>query len=92
LKVIPPTRDANVLDSTPILNVGPFAMCQSMANPTVASATAANRGVLTPMPCVPACASAWVPGDPTRLVEHVPALTRPSTLMCAFGGQITIVG
>ena len=91
LKVIPFTRDANVLDSTPFLNVGPFAMCQSMANPTVAGMTASNQGALTPAPCTPACASAWVPGDPQTLIENVPALTRGSILVCAFGGLIDII-
>jgi len=91
LKVIPPTRDANVIDTLPMANVGPFGMCRSMANPVVASATAASLGGLTPVPCVPMCVSGWIPGDPTNLVQGVPALTRTSILMCSWGGTITIV-
>lgn len=91
LRVLPPTRDANVLDSTPMLNVGPFGMCQSPANPVVMGATAASHGVLTPMPCVPGSVSAWIPGDPLTLVENVPALTRESQLICSHGGVIRIL-
>ena len=47
------TPAATIMDNQPIANVPPFGMCSSMANPTVAAATAAALGVLTPMPCVP---------------------------------------
>jgi hypothetical protein len=91
LRVLQPNRDATVADGTGMSNVPPFGMCQSMANPAVAAASAAARGVLTPMPCTPVC-SMWVPGDPTTQIQGIPALTRTSQLMCAFAGVITIVG
>ena len=44
---------ANVMDNKPAFNVKPFGMCKSLANPTVASATSAAMGTLTPQPCTP---------------------------------------
>lgn len=68
-----------------------FGMCSSLANPTVASATAAAMGVLTPMPCIPACAAPWAPGSPTVLVCNKPALNNSSKCMCNWAGVISVV-
>lgn len=65
-----------------------FGMCMSPANPTVASATAAALGVLTPMPCAPVIPAPWVPGAPTVLVCGKPLLNNTGKLMCAYGGII----
>src|SRR5271155_3879746 len=54
---------ATVQDMLPQVNVAPFGMCQSPANPQVAAATAAASGVLTPQPCVPATSAPWTPGS-----------------------------
>jgi hypothetical protein len=81
----------NIMDHVPMLNIKPFGMCTSIANPTVASATAAAMGVLTPMPCVPATVSPWVPGAPTVLVNMMPALNNTSKLMCMWAGVIQVV-
>lgn len=78
----------NIMDFIPISNIPPFGMCQSLANPTVAAATAAALGVLTPMPCVPGTVAPWVPGAPTVLVAGTPALNNTSKLMCMWGGVI----
>ncbi|MBP2310105.1 DUF4280 domain-containing protein [Azospirillum melinis] len=85
---------ANIMDSKPFVNVLPFGMCMSMANPAVAAATAAAFGVLTPMPCTPMTAAPWVPGCPTVLVGKMPALNNSSKCICSFGGviQITLPG
>ena len=81
---------ATVTDIVPFLNVQPFALCTSLANPAVATATAAALGVLTPMPCTPVIPAPWQPGSPTVQVQGRPALTNVSTCQCAYGGVITI--
>ena len=60
--------DANIMDHIPLVNIMPFGMCSSIANPEVAAATAAALGVLTPMPCVPNTPAPWIPGAPTVLL------------------------
>ncbi len=67
-----------------------FGMCSNPANPSVASATAAAFGVLTPMPCVPVITGPWMPGCPTVQVCGKPLLNNSSKLMCAYGGIIQI--
>lgn len=81
---------ANIMDNIPMVNILPFGMCTSMSNPTVAAATAAALGVLTPMPCMPVAAGPWKPGSPTVQIGGAPALTNSSLCNCAFGGVITI--
>ncbi|EUB75072.1 Protein of unknown function DUF4280 [Pseudomonas sp. GM41(2012)] len=81
---------ANIMDHIPLVNVMPFGTCMSMANPMVAAATAAALGVLTPMPCIPATASPWLPGAPTVLLGNMPALDANSILMCNWAGVIKI--
>jgi len=87
---------ANIMDHVPIKNIVPFGMCTTQSNPAVAAATsaatAAALGVFTPTPapCMPATTSPWVPGSPTVLISNMPALNDSSTLMCAYGGMITV--
>ena len=90
-RVLTQTPDANIMDHIPIVNVPPFGMCSSLSNPTVAAATAAALGTLTPMPCVPVLPSPWVVGAPTVLIANMPALDNQSKLMCAWGGIIQFV-
>jgi hypothetical protein len=84
---------ATVADSAPMVNIPPFGMCTSLANPTVAAATSAALGVLTPMPCVP-LTTPWQPGAPLTLLGGVPALVSGSICTCAWGGviQMTMSG
>ncbi len=83
--------DANIMDYKPMVNVMSFGMCMSPANPTVAAATAAAMGVLTPMPCIPVTTAPWVPGAPTVLLASSPTLDNTCTLMCMWAGMITVV-
>ncbi|WP_432740561.1 DUF4280 domain-containing protein [Methylobacter sp. G7] len=81
---------ANIVDEIPMLNILPFGMCSSMANPTVIAATAAALGVPTPMPCIPMTVAPWVAGAPTVLIGNMPALSSDSKLMCCWAGVISI--
>lgn len=85
---------ATIFDMAPMVNVPPFAMCTSLSNPTVAAATTAALGVLTPMPCVPLPAGPWKPGATKTLIGNKPALNQGCTLSCAWGGviQMTFTG
>ena len=95
-KVLTMTPDANIMDHVPMKNIMPFGMCTTQSNPAVAAATSAATtaalGVYTPTPapCVPATASPWVPGALTVLIANQPALNDTSTLMCTYGGVITV--
>ncbi len=80
-----------IQDAGGISNVGPFAMCTSMANPQVAAATAAAMGVLTPQPCSPVQAGTWIPTKPKVLVNGKPCLASDCKMMCAYGGSISII-
>lgn len=95
LMVLPTNRvmtnqvpDANIMDHVPMVNIMPFGMCTCPANPTVAAATTAALGVLTPMPCIPNTPAPWIPGAPTVLLGNSPTLDSTSQLMCAYGGVI----
>ncbi|ASS75484.1 hypothetical protein CIG75_11175 [Tumebacillus algifaecis] len=90
-KVVTTMPIANIMDNKPMVNVMPFGMCQSLANPAVASATAAALGVLTPMPCMPVTSAPWAPGSPTVHIANMPALNNNSKLMCNWGGVISII-
>lgn len=82
---------ATIMDYIPCVNILPFGMCTTPSNPTVAAATAAAWGVLTPMPCVPVTVAPWITGQPTVLIGTFPALNDSSKLMCTWGGVISII-
>jgi hypothetical protein len=86
--VVATTPAANITDAVPGTNIPPFGLCSSLANPTVAAATAA-AGVLTPMPCTPVTA-VWTPGSPIAKIQNMPALTNTCTCACAYAGVISV--
>ncbi|NSX16291.1 DUF4280 domain-containing protein [Cupriavidus taiwanensis] len=89
-RVLAGTGAASVMDHLPLVNIPPFGLCQCVANPQVAAATAAAQGVLTPMPCVPVTPAPWLPGAPTVQIGGAPALQHTSRLACAWGGVIQV--
>jgi hypothetical protein len=81
---------ANIGDNKPFVNILPFTLCTSLANPITAAQTAAALGVLTPGTCTPVLPAPWLPGAPTVLIANLPALTNTSKCLCAYGGVIQI--
>ena len=73
-------------------NIAPMGavMCQSLANPMVASATAAALGVLTPQPCTLVPAGMWIPGTMNCRVKGIGIVDSSCSLMCAYAGKISI--
>ena len=84
------TQMGTIANMTPFLNILPFGVCSSLANPAVAGATAAAMGALTPMPCTPMPAGPWSPGSATAVLAGIPLLTAPCLLNCSFAGAVTI--
>jgi hypothetical protein len=82
---------ATIMDHVSMMNVMPFGLCSSLANPTVAAATSAAMGALTPMPCIPATFTPWAPGSSCVMVGGVPVLESTSTLARPWGGVIQVV-
>lgn len=88
---------AVMTDNVPMMNVaagpgspGPFGKCKSLANPTVAAATAAAAGALQPMPCVPVIPAPWAPPATLVTVGGKPAVLDSSLLVCTWGGTIQV--
>lgn len=79
-----------IIDNIPMTNIMPFGMCTSPSNPSVAAATAAALGVLTPMPCVPVTPAPWAPGVANVHITNIPVLDNNCKLNCAWGGVISI--
>lgn len=80
---------ANIMDFAPMVNIPPFGMCRSISNPTVAAATAAAMGTLTPMPCIPAITAPWAPSGQEK-ISNFPAVLQNSKCICMWGGNISI--
>ena len=82
---------ATIQDAQGMVNIQPFGMCSSLANPQVAAATAAALGVLTPQPCVPQTTGMWIPTSPTTMIDGKPCLTSDCKVICGNGmGTIQI--
>ncbi len=81
---------AVVSDIKPMVNIKPFGQCKSMANPTVAAATAANHGRLQKMPCIPSTVGIWTEGISHFLSDEMTPCDK-SKCMCAYAGEISVV-
>ena len=81
---------AGMADIKPVANLAPFGLCKSLANPTVAAATAAAGGKLQEMPCIPCVTSPWAYAKMNVLVKGRPALTDDSRCVCMWLGIIKV--
>lgn len=81
---------ANISDRISLYNIAPFGKCRTTGYPATAAATAANKGKLTPMPCVPGTVSDWVNGKNDYIIKGKPALLKSSFCKCQWGGIITV--
>jgi hypothetical protein len=81
---------ATVMDFKPMVNIAPFGMCKTQANPQVAAATTAAGGVLTPQPCIPVIVAPWSPGSSVMTISEQAALTDDSKCSCTWTGSIEI--
>lgn len=75
---------ATIMDHKPFVNIAPFALCSSPLSPTFIKVSG------TPGPCVPNLPAPWVSGKPDVMVANKPALTAQCSLMCVYGGSISI--
>lgn len=82
---------ANISDHLSMVNLAPFGRCRSLGFPATASATAANHGTLTPMPCMHNTPFPWMGGKNDYIVKGDPALLKSSTCQCMWGGTISLV-
>ena len=85
-----PTRGSNgaaatIMDFAPMVNIRPFGLCSSPANPAV------NTPPFTPKPCIPATVSPWVPGSPAVTIGGQPALDSACTCNCLWAGVISVI-
>jgi hypothetical protein len=80
-----------IMDNIACVNIMPFGLCRSWANPSVILATAAKLGVFTPMPCLPAITGPWFTGAPNVLINGQPALDNASHCLCLWTGLISVV-
>ena len=83
------TPALNAVNATPA-ELPTFGMCTSQTNPTVAAATSAAMGVLTPMPCIPVFLPPWSGTSTTVNLASSPAVNAMSSLKCTWGGTVKV--
>jgi len=81
---------ATIMDHVPMVNILPFGLCNSSANPAVIAATAAASGVHTPAPCIPVVPAPWTPGGVTVTIGKKIALDDRSKCFCTWAGTISV--
>ncbi len=83
-KVMTTMPAANIMDNKPFVNILPFGVCRSPANP-------ATIGGKIPVPCTPMTAAPWMPGNPKVLIGGLPSVDNTCKLMCSYAGVIQVL-
>lgn len=79
---------ANIMSTTPMVEIPPFVLCSSPKNPAALAAMAVGA---PGGPCIPTV-SAWIPTTPDVMYGEIPSLTADSMGVCSVGaGMINIV-
>ncbi len=85
---------ATIKDTVPFMNMLPYILCKSLANPFTILASLRPPPVFfiyTPGLCIP-IGKAWSPGSPNVQIRNIKALNNYSKLSCLLGkGQIQIL-
>lgn len=80
---------ATIIDNVPFVNIIPFGLCKSPANPAVAAIIASSLGAVTQGPCLPETPAPWIPASPQIMAGEMPCIDQTSKLMCVYGGVIS---
>lgn len=75
---------ATIMDHKPMVNIRPFGLCSAPTNPAVIAAFG------SPVPCIPATMSPWIPGTPLATIGGIPIVNDSCTLMCNWLGVISV--
>ncbi len=79
------SRKATANETTPLVNIPLFGMCNSPAHPQGLAATSAAQGVSVPAQCMPNIPSQWL-GDGAQGPGG--SVGAGSVCVCVWGGQI----
>lgn len=82
---------ANISDHISLYNISGFGKCHTTRYPATGAATAANKGKLTPMPCIPGTVKKWQNGKDDYIIKGEHALLKSSYCRCQWGGIITLI-
>lgn len=73
-----------IMDHVGMVNIQPFGLCRSPANPAVAAAQGA------PQPCIPVVPGPWTPGSMRVTLGNMKALNDSCKAMCTWAGTISV--
>jgi hypothetical protein len=82
---------STIIDTMPFLNILPFAICSSKANPMVIAIMAATLGAVQVAPCIPMTFIPWSPPMSNILIGGIPAVDSQAKPKCLWAGSISVL-